>query len=324
MPSGKSYLTPFNLYLTPFFLAALLTGCAVRPPSGEAFVFGVMGDTPYNDREEAHFVKMLERMDGEPLAFIVHVGDIKSGGSPCTDALFAKRRAQLDRSKHAIVYTPGDNEWTDCRRKGARAVDPLERLAKLREVFFADRWSLGVERIETRVQDDRVAPCGAYPENRAWMRGRIRFVTLNIPGSNNNVGFDKASDDEAACRNDANRRWLERAVAESEGADTRALVVAIQANPWFTKKPVYKAFLAQVEDSARRLHKPLLFVHGDTHTYRVDTPFKDASGEPIANLTRLETYGSPFVGWVKVTVDPERPDVFTFEPKTEAFVPPAL
>jgi hypothetical protein len=42
------------------------------------------------------------------------------------------------------------------------------------------------------------------------------------------------------------------------------------------------------------------------------------------NLTRLETYGSPFVGWVKVTVDPERPDVFTFEPKTEAFVPPTL
>src|SRR5258705_14001612 len=62
MAPGKSYLTPFNLYLTPFFLAALLAGCATRPPSGGAFVFGVVGDTPYNDREEAHFVKMLERM----------------------------------------------------------------------------------------------------------------------------------------------------------------------------------------------------------------------------------------------------------------------
>ena len=325
MLSGKPYLTRFSKsYLTPFLVALLLAGCAARPPSGEAFVFGVMGDTPYNDREEAHFVKMLERMDGEPLAFIVHVGDIKGGGkSPCTDALFAKRRAQFDRSKHAIVYTPGDNEWTDCRRKGNGAMDPLERLAKLREVFFADRWSLGMERIETRVQDDRVAPCGAYPENRAWVRGRIRFATLNIPGSDNNVGFDKASDDEAACRNEANRRWLERAVEESRDSSTRALVVAIQANPWDTKKPVFKAFLAQLEGAARRLAKPVLFVHGDTHTYRVDAPFSDAGG-PIMNLTRLETYGSPFVGWVKVTVDPERPDVFTFEPKTEAFVPPGL
>ena len=317
MTFGKSYLTPL-------FLAALaLGGCASRPPSGEAFVFGVMGDTPYNDREEAHFVKMLERMGGEPLAFIVHVGDIKAGGNaPCTDALFAKRRAQLDRSRHALVYTPGDNEWTDCRRATNGAMDPLERLAKLREVFFADRWSLGVERIETLVQDDRVAPCAAYPENRAWTRARIRFVTLNIPGSNNNVGFDKASDDEAACRNAANQRWLARAVEESEDEGTRALVVAIQANPWDTRKPVFKDFLAQLQEAARRLRKPVLFVHGDTHTYRVDTPFSDANGAPVLNLTRLETYGSPFVGWVKVTVDPQSPEVFRFEPKAEAFVPP--
>jgi hypothetical protein len=316
-----SYLTRlFKLYLTP--LIFLLAGCAVRAPTGEGFVFGVMGDTPYNEREEAHFVRMLERMGEEPLAFIVHVGDIKAGSNaPCTDALFEKRRAQLDRSRHALVYTPGDNEWTDCRRSSNGAADPIERLARLREVFFADRWSLGVERIETRVQDDRVAPCGAYPENRAWTRGRVRFVTLNIPGSDNNVGFDPASDAEALCRNAANRRWLARAVDESEGADTRALVVSIQANPWDTKKAVFKDFLAQLAQAARRLRKPLLFVHGDTHIYRVDTPFSDAAGT-IMNLTRLETYGSPFVGWVRVTVDPQRPEVFTFQPRTEAFVPP--
>jgi hypothetical protein len=309
-------------YLAPLFLAALLAGCATRPPSEGSFVFGVMGDTPYSDREEAHFLKMLERMGDEPLAFIVHVGDIKAGGhSPCTDALFEKRRAQFDRSRHPLVYTPGDNEWTDCRRPTNGAMDPLERLARLRQVFFTDRWSLGAERIETRVQEDVVAPCGAYPENRAWTRSRILFITLNIPGSDNNVGFDKASDDEAACRNAANARWLARAVEESEGAGTRALVVAIQADPWDTKKPVFKAFLAQLEQSARRLGKPVLFVHGDTHIYRVDTPFVDAAG-PIANLVRLETYGSPFVGWVKVTVDADRPEVFTFEPRTEAFVPP--
>ena len=319
-----SYLTPLKKsYLTPLIAAALLAGCAAPAPTGEGFVFGVMGDTPYNDREEVHFVKMIEHMDAEPLAFVVHVGDIKAGGdSPCTDALFEKRRAQFNRSRHALVYTPGDNEWTDCRRKSNGAGDPLERLARLREVFFSDRWSLGIERIETRVQDDRVAPCSTYPENRAWKRSGILFVTLNIPGSDNNVGFDRASDAEALCRNEANRRWLERAVQESEGPATRALVVAIQANPWDTRKPVFKDFLAQVQGAAQRLAKPVLFVHGDTHTYRVDTPFTDKSGQPILNLTRLETYGSPFVGWVKVTVDAESPQVFTFEPKTEAFVPP--
>jgi hypothetical protein len=315
-----SYLTPLKkLYLTPLFVAALLAGCAVRAPSPEGFAFGVMGDAPYNDREEAHVTAMLERMGAEPLAFIVHIGDIKASGAPCTGALFEQRRTQLDRSRHPIIYTPGDNEWTDCRRRAGE--HPLESLAQLRRVFFSDRWSLGVGKIETLVED-RAAPCAAYPENRAWTRMRIRFVTLNIPGSDNNVGFDQASDDEAACRNEANRRWLARAADESEGADTRALVVAIHANPWATRKPaVYRDFLAQLQAVARRLGKPVLLVHGDTHTYRVDTPFS-AAGETLFNLTRLETYGSPFVGWVKVTVDPQSPEVFRFEPKFEAFVPP--
>ena len=39
------------------------------------------------------------------------------------------------------------------------------------------------------------------------------------------------------------------------------------------------------------------------------------------NLTRLETYGSPFVGWVKVTVDPAKSDLFSFEPTLFAGVP---
>lgn len=315
-------MTRRNSSLTPFFLALALGGCALRAPSGEGFVFAVMGDAPYNEREEAPHAAMLERMNSEALAFIVHVGDFKAGNaSPCTDALFARRKAQFDASAHPFVYTPGDNEWTDCRRPGNGPFDPLERLAKLRQMFFADDLSLGRRRMPTAAQRDRSGTCGAYPENRAWTHLRVRFVTLNIPGSDNNVGFDAASDAEARCRNDANRRWLERAVAESADAQTRALVVLIQANPWFTRKPVYEDFLAQLQAAAQRLRKPVLFVHGDTHTYRVDMPFRDATGQPLANLVRLETYGSPFVGWVKVRVDPADPDVFRFEPKLQAVVP---
>ena len=64
-----------------------------------------------------------------------------------------------------------------------------------------------------------------------------------------------------------------------------------------------------------------MFVHGDTHTYHFDTPFKDESGAPIANALRLETYGSPFVGWVRVIVDPADPSLFSAEPMLQAIVP---
>jgi hypothetical protein len=293
-------------------------GCAAPASSADAFSFAIIGDAPYKPREEAPFERMMERIDREELAFVIHVGDIGAGRGACTDAGYDKRMRQLDRSRHALVYTPGDNEWVDCRSMG---FDPLERLARLRDVFFNDEYSLGRARIRLEVQSDDTAGCGAYPENRSWTRAGVRFVTINVPGSNNNMGVDRASDDEARCRGEANKRWLARAVEASRGSQTRALVIAMQANPWFTTHRVFDDLLAAIQSVARALPKPVLLVHGDTHNYRVDAPFRDALGQPVPNLTRVETYGSPIVGWVKVTVDPADPRVFGFEPYITAIVP---
>lgn len=299
---------------------ALAAACTTAPSHPQAFAFAVFGDTPYSEAEEAVYLSMLRRIDREPLAFVVHVGDFKGPG-PCSDELYAKRKAQLDALAHAVIYTPGDNEWSDCRFRSMGAMDALERLARLRRVFFPDRLSLGRDRLETQLQDRCVAPwapgcpCQPYPENRAWSRAGVRFVTLHYVGNDNNTGFDRASDEEARCRDAANRAWLAQAARASEPAATLGLVVMMQANPWFTRKAVFEPLLRELEEAALRLRKPVLLVHGDTHLQRVDHPFVDAMG--IANpwLTRLETFGSPFVGWVRVRVDPGHPDLFTFEAK---------
>ncbi|HET7728548.1 MAG TPA: metallophosphoesterase [Usitatibacter sp.] len=304
-----------------------LAACAGRAPHPDAFSFAVLGDVPYNAQEEQRYLEMLKAIDAEPLAFTLHVGDFKGGGA-CSDEIYARRKAQFDASAHPFIYTPGDNEWTACRRASMGSMDPLERLARLREVFFADRRSLGRQRIWMGAQDQCLDPgpagcrCTAYPENRFWTRAGVRFVTLNVPGSDNNVGFDAASDAEARCRDEANRRWLEQAVRASERSETRALVIAFQTNPWETNKNVYRGLLAQIEEASRRVRKPVLVIHGHTHTARVDTPFKDTLGNVVIGITRLEVFGSPFVGWTRVDVDPDDPQVFTFAPKLVAVVPP--
>jgi hypothetical protein len=306
-----------------------LAGCATQPPSPDAFSFAVMGDTPYSDAEETRYHEMMRVIDRAPVAFTIHVGDFKSGGAgACSDELYQRRRSEFDASAHPFIYTPGDNDWTDCHRKPLGGMDPIERLARLREIFFPDRWSLGRTRIATSAQDQCIDPgprgcrCPAHPENRFWSRAGVRFVTLNIPGSDNNIGRDAANDAEAHCRDEANALWLEQAVRASERSQTRALVIAFQANPWDSRKPaVYTPILRQIQEAAKRLKKPVLLVHGDTHTQRIDTPFTDSLGNAVLAITRLETFGSPFVGWVKVNVDPDHPDVFSFEPKLQAFVP---
>jgi hypothetical protein len=304
-----------------------LAGCAHVPPSHpDAFAFAVMGDTQYNAGEERAFVAMLETVSREDLAFVVHVGDFLAGAS-CGDEIYAQRRREFDASAHPFIYTPGDNEWVDCRNKRRGAHDPAERLAKLRALFFADRWSLGRKRLETFAQDRCPEPgplgcrCPAHPENRFWSRSRVRFVTLNVPGSENNTGYGDG-EEEARCRNEANAAWLERAVSLSERSETLALVILFQANPWHSKRGAYDALLRQIEDAAKRLRKPVLLVHGDTHNQRVDAPFVDWLGNPVPGLVRLETFGSPFLGWVKVTVDPDDPNVFRFEPRLHAIVAP--
>ena len=305
--------------------AVALGGCAAKPPHPEAFAFAVIGDAPYNGREEMAFDAMLGRIGAEPLAFVVHVGDFKAGGdSPCTDALYAERKARLDASHHALVLTPGDNDWTDCRRDSNGKMDPLKRLAKLREVFFSDAWSLGRTRLplarqEACAERDGVAcRCPGLPENRLWTKNGVVFATIHVVGSNDNRGFDAANDAEQRCRWAANRAWIEGALRLAEGPDRRGLVLVTQANPWESSRDkVYEPLLAQVAVGARRLGKPVLFVHGDTHTYRTDRPFRDSRGETVENAVRLETFGSPVVGWVRVAVDPNDAKLFRIEPRAE-------
>lgn len=308
--------------LAALALAAALAGCATKPPHPETFAFAVTGDAPYNDREEREFDAMLARIGHEPLAFVVHVGDFKAGGdSPCTDELYARSRARLDASRHALVLTPGDNDWTDCRRESNGRMDPLERLAKLRELFYSDAWSLGRARLPLARQEacaERVGTtclCPGLPENRSWMKNGVVFATVHVVGSNDNRGFDAASDREQLCRATANRAWIEHALRLAEAPGRRALVLVTHANPWVgSRDKVYDGLLAQVAAGARRLAKPLLFIHGDTHTYQVDFPFRDGRGARVENARRLETFGSPTVGWVRVNVDPNDTELFRFEP----------
>ncbi len=310
-----------KLTLPALLVAVALAGCALEPPHPDAFSFGVVGDTPYFDDEVAPFEAMLAGTASERLAFIVHVGDFKSGGnSPCTDRLYSDVKARLSASPHPLILTPGDNDWTDCRRDSNGRMDPLERLAKLRGTFFADAFSLGRVRLPLAVQDDCAegtavaCRCPGLPENRLWSKNGVVFVTLHVVGSNDNHGFDAGSDAEQACRAAANRAWLDRALRFAAGPGVRGLAIFTHVDPWETKSKVYDGLLAQVSAGAARLAKPVLFVHGDTHVYTVDRPFRDPNGERVENAVRLETFGSPDVGWVRVTVDPGDAKLFGFEP----------
>jgi hypothetical protein len=286
----RSTQRPISAILMAFF-------CLVSPCSARAdFTFAAFGDTPYTEDEEARFVGMIAEINRERPAFSVHVGDFKSGWSPCTDALFVQRRDQFALFHQALIYTPGDNEWSDCWRSWGASRDPLERLQKLRGLFFADGFSLGQQKVALARQS------AAYPEHARWTHDGILFATLNVPGGNNNMRMPG----EWAVREKALLNWLETTFALARAQGHGAVVVVMQANPFLRSVAVkdgYQALLNALAKESQKFKGEVLLIHGDTHRYRFDQPLLDASSRRrVPNFSRLEVFGYPFVNWVRVHV----------------------
>jgi hypothetical protein len=286
----------------------------VAPPDEEddagvtKFEIGLIGDFPYNAVQEQQAANLFDELNGEKLAFVIHIGDIKSSGSPCTDEVFFRERERFESSTNPLVYIPGDNEWTDCYRSG---YDPVGRLDRLREIFFVGDNSLGERTIPLARQS------AEYPENVRWSYGDVTFLGLNVPGSNNNRGREP---DEYAARNEANLEWMQEGFDRAEADGSSAMVIAIQANPGFKRPPDkrtgYNDFLTTLERETLSFGKPVVLMHGDTHTFRVDKPMTSSTtGQRVENFTRVETFGSPDVHWVRVTVDPSGSKIFTVQPE---------
>lgn len=303
---------------------------ALLSPSShaESICFGLFGDTPYNHWERQHLPDLIAEMDREDLAFVIHDGDIKSGSDECTDASFLEILGVFQSSKHPLIYIPGDNEWTDCHRRSNGGYDPLERLAKLRELFFAGRNSLGRRTIPLTRQSQNPAFSG-YRENVRWEAGEVLFLGLNVPGSSNNFHGNRlfgGPSREFLDRSEANQAWLHQAFAIARQKKMRGILIVVQGNPGFhtastvSADPGYRELITQLIEETRNFNGQVAFVHGDTHQHRIDTPLRDpASGEQLSNFIRVETYGSPFFGWIHATVESSDPKVFRFAPRL--FIP---
>jgi len=303
---------------------AVAAGCdwSPAPPApGGSFRFAVFGDGPYGGTEYGRAQRVFDALRARPVEFVIHIGDIM--WQRCTDAAYRERRDLIERIGHPVVYTPGDNEWIDCVDISWRAEDPLERLASLRSTFFAPPGrSLGATPIplESQSADPGHAE---FVENARWSHGGVVFVAVHVVNGANGGrpfrGRTPRHDDEVARRTRAAVDWLRDSFAAAAAADAAAVVVAMHASlvhgPDDPERVAYAPIHDALVELAIELGKPVLVVHGDEHQYIADRPFRDpVTGAPVANLQRLETFGSPDIGWVDVVVDTALAEPFRFEP----------
>ena len=178
-------------------------------------------------------------------------------------------------------------------------------------------------------------------ENRRWTVGRVTFATLNIQGSCNNLCDTAPDPNEYAARNKADIAWMQETFAQAKMKQSSAVMFISQADPGFdqtdgTRGPLrdpqtlvetdglpdgFQEFLLALRIEVIAFEKPVAYVHGDSHYFRLDKPFLDAQGRRLENFTRVETFGDNQANgnndahWLKVLVDPNSHEVFAYQPQ---------
>ncbi|MBI3981874.1 MAG: hypothetical protein HY337_03105 [Gemmatimonadetes bacterium] len=314
-----------RLRVSPLLIAAFALSCTLPQPAPlppNTFAFGVFGDGPYEPWESMRFRRVIADANRTPLEWFLHIGDIM--WYPCSDEEYRNRLAALNTIEHPVIYTPGDNEWADCFERIAGGYRPLDRLDQLRRTFFAQPGtSIGARRmtVESQAADSTF---GTFVENVRWRRGGLLFATVHQVGLVNNTerfrGRTAADDAEQAARMAAALAWLEDAFRIARTDSMHGVVIAFHANPNLERGPDHipghEPFVDKIETLAKGFAGQVLLIHGDSHEQRVDQPLRDRStGAPLTTVTRLETFGSPDIGWVRVVVDSVAGRIVAMEPR---------
>jgi hypothetical protein len=335
-------------------------GTPIDTGSANAITLAVYGDWPYSQALLDAAPLLINSINSDPkVRLVLHVGDIHSGSMPCTGAglnpvpVGSNPTWNLgilelfEQLKDPVVYTPGDNEWTDCHKtKQSSSGYPLFELASVRSLFFGNPgYTLGGRKKQVLTQAqvfDSAYPTDAkFVENVMWEESQVVFVTLNVPGSNNDglpwkggTGAflnEPARMQEVAERNGANLRWLDRAFAQAEADGAQAVLIGLQADMWDPAALVaggdgldgYTSFVQALADRSVHFGRPVLLINGDSHLFEVDHPLADPSSptgeihgtQSVPNLTRITVQGSTNKPreWLRLTIDPRSSQIFTWQ-----------
>ena len=276
---------------------------------------------PYSDYDASfdRYRTLISIINQRAPRFTVHLGDIKDGYNPCSDVALSAQLDLLNAIDGPVLYTPGDNEWTDCYREKAGAYSPLERLAFIRKTFFVQgARTLGRRRIAVERQADVMSDYRKYVENVRFAIGGVRVISAHVVGSNNNFEVrDRAAANEFFDRDQANIAWLGNSIDLAIAADASAIVLLIHADMFdlgflprrevFLRHSGYLNFGEALIDKARAFARPILLVFGDGHKFGISRPFRRRA----PNILAVEVHGARNMHAVEVLVDPTDPAVFS-------------
>lgn len=289
-------------------LPSLLLGAALlHAPSYAAepgaFDFAVIAHPSDASQKDDELRAAIEQADAHNLAFIV-VNGIKATEEPCTDKLYLRRRALLQDAKNGLIVSLAASDWAECKAANGKSAS-IAKLNRLRELFFANDFSMGDSKIPV-MRQSLIAKYRDFVENARWEIDRMMFATVNIPANNNHYVLDAGRNSEFEDRLVANREWLSRIFTSAARKKFAGIVLFCDGNPLAERNRVgqrdgYVETRRHIKALAAKFPGKVLLVHGST---------------PSAGPVRIQWQGNlgelPADGqWTKITVNRSDPALFT-------------
>ena len=281
--------------------------CASNALAASAgFSFGVIANTFDNSSGESLLHAAIKVSDADNLAFVVANG-IKSNLEPCSDSLYLRRKALFDSAQNGLLLSLAANDWSDCKKDSGRSA-AVERLNRIRELFFADEFSFGASKVPL-VHESASPRFRSYSENTRWEMNSILFATINLPANNNHYLAAAGRNSEFEDRLIANQDWLQRLVIYASHKKLRGIVLFCDGNPMALpidqniKRDGFAEIRRQIITDAEKFSGKILIIHSQSSS-------GPANAQGIKWRGNLGEVGVTS-GWIKVTVSPSNTGLFS-------------
>ncbi|WP_432379917.1 hypothetical protein [Duganella sp. P38] len=291
-----------------------ITPMAPATPPQKPFAFGVIGHPLQHGRDEAVLKRALVEASQNYPAFVVATG-IKAASEPCSDKLYAQRRALLNESSGPMVVSLAGSDWSACLNSAGRS-NAIERLNRLRELFYADSESLGVRRIQvTRLSS--TAKFRSYAENAHWEVNKVLFATINLPANNNHYRPEAGRNSEYEDRLVANRAWLHRLFALAERQKMAGLVLFSDGDPGVTAEESFSLLpsFQSKQDGFAEVRKQIrtMAAKYKGKVLLIDAQAGAQNGEPAIQWRGNVGHVNMAADWAEVRVTPGAAALFSIK-----------
>ncbi len=289
--------------------AMLMASCPMRAQTGD-FSFGVIAHPFQLATGDAVLRNAIADTDADNLAFVIANG-IKAGTETCTDAVYLRRKALLNSAKNGLIVSLAGSDWTECVGSRGDSI-ALERLNRLRELFFVDEFSFGSSRIPVMRQSSS-AIFRSYSENMRWEIGNVMFATVNLPAPNNHYRTAAGRNSEFEDRLVANREWLARIFTSAKRKKMSGIVLFCDGDPLVqpgfrkrfglnTKRDGFAETRKHLMRMAAKFGGKVLIIYSRTSAKVEDT----GNIAWLGNLGKLQVRS----GWAKLDVNHANPRLF--------------